>query len=256
MKISILGSGWLAQPLAKQLQVDGHQVILTTTRKHKANELQIDGLKAIQYELGDQLSHPSALFDTDVLIIAVSSKDVAAFDILLDQLSEHNCKHLIYISSTSVYKNNKLTHDETSQQMNQDKPIWQIEQLIQAHPSATVIRFAGLVGPGRHPGGFFADGRILRNATAPVNLIHLDDCTGLIKAVIEHQAWNQIFNGCADTHPSKLKFYQQAAKQYGAAELKTADSENDNYKVIDNNKIKVILAYELIHAEVMAMTFE
>ncbi|VAW48073.1 hypothetical protein MNBD_GAMMA02-1346 [hydrothermal vent metagenome] len=96
MKIGILASGWLAQPLAKQLQLDGHQILLTTTQKHKVSELQASGLKALQYESGDQLSDPAQLFETDVMIIAITNKDLEAFDVLMDQLSEHHCKHLIY----------------------------------------------------------------------------------------------------------------------------------------------------------------
>jgi len=255
VKISLIGSGWLAKPLALQFQADGHEIILTSTQQDKIAALNAVGLKALQYELGDQLSNPSQLFDTDVLIIAITSKDTEAFDVLMDQLSEQPCQHIIYISSTSVYQNNKQTHDENSQQLNQDNPIWQIEQLIQSHSSATVIRFAGLVGPGRHPGRFFANGKKLFNASAPVNLIHLDDCIGIIKAVIETQSWNQVFNGCADTHPSKLTFYQQAAKQYGAADPITEDSQTSSYKIIDNTKLKTILGYQLIQPDVLNMRF-
>ncbi len=255
MKIALIGSGWLAQPLAMQLKADGHQVILTTTQRDKISALEAMGLRALQYELGDQLSDPAILFDTDVLIIAITSKDLESFDVLMDQLSQHNCHHLLFISSTSVYKNNQQTHDESSQQLNQDNPIYSIEQLIQTHPSASMIRFAGLVGPGRHPGGFFAQGRTLKNPTAPVNLIHLDDCIGIIKAVIEKRAWNQIFNGCASTHPQKLKFYQQAAQQYGAPEPVSEDTESGSYKTIDSKNVEAILSYDFIYSDVMTMNF-
>lgn len=255
MKITLLGSGWLAQPLAMQFQADGHQLILTTTHQDKTSTLEAKGLKAFQYELGDQLSDPAMLFDTDVLIIAITSKDTENFDVLMDQLPDYKCKHLIYISSTSVYKNNQQDHNENSQQLNQDNPIWRIEQLIQTHPSASIIRFAGLVGPGRHPGGFFAQGRTLKNPTAPVNLIHLDDCIGIIKAVIEKQAWNQTFNACASTHPEKIKFYQQAARQYGAKEPVTEDTESGSYKTINSEKVKAVLGYDFIYADVMTMHF-
>jgi nucleoside-diphosphate-sugar epimerase len=255
MKITILGSGWLAQPLAAQLQTDGHETIMTTTQSNKVTELKAKGLNVKQYELGDQLSDPSQLFNTDVLIIAITSKDIEAYDVLMDQLTEQPCKHLLFISSTSVYQNDDSLHDENSKQLNLTNPLLAIEKLIQQHPSATTIRFAGLVGPGRHPGRFFAQGRTLKNPTAPVNLIHLDDCIGIIKAVIEKRAWKQIFNACASTHPQKFKFYQQAAQQYGAPEPVTEDTESGSYKTIDSKKVDAILNYDFIYSDVMTMSF-
>ncbi len=255
MKINIIGSGWLAQPLAQTLQADGHDLMLTTTQQDKVAELQNKGLKAIQYELGDQLSEPGMLFDADVLIIACTCKDTTAYDVMLDQLSEQNCKHILYISSTSVYQENQQHHNENSQALNQDSPIWQIEQLMQTHASASIIRFAGLVGPNRHPGNFFAEGKTLDQANAPVNLIHLDDCIGIIKAVIANQAWQQTFNGCADTHPSKADFYQYAAELIGRKPPATTASQTTNFKTVDNQKVKDQLAYEFKHPDVMRMTF-
>ncbi len=261
MKISLIGSGWLAQPLAKQLQVDGHELILTSTQQDKVSALKDQGFNALQYELGDQLSEPALLFDTDVLIIAITSKDTEAYDVLIDQLrswdqlSEHACKHLLFISSTSVYQNDDKPHNENSQNLKQENPLLAIEQLIQSHHSASIIRLAGLVGPKRHPGKFFTDGRILKNPNAPVNLIHLDDCIGIIKALIDQAAWNQVFNGCADTHPTKLEFYGLMAKQLGVNLLVKETDPIGSNKTIDNHKVKMRLNYELIHPDVMSMRF-
>lgn len=259
MNISIIGSGWLAQPLAKNFQHDGHQVTLTTTQLDKVNDLKQQGFNTLQYNLGDQLSDPSELFNADVLIIAVTSKDIEAFDILMDQVSEYPDLNIIYISSTSVYQshimNNKQNHDETSTALDHDNPTWKIEQLIQTHPSASIIRFAGLVGPGRHPGRFFSGDKVIKNPQAPVNLIHLDDCIGIIKAVIKKAAWNQIFNGCADTHPAKAEFYSHATALIGNPPPATASNSESSYKYIENQKVVKQLAYEFIYPDVFGMKY-
>ncbi len=254
-KISIIGSGWLAQPLAQQLQVDGHQVTLTSTQSDKVQTLNDQGLNAIHYVLGEQLTEPNELFDTDIMIIAITSKDIDAFNLLMVQLQDHHCHHLIFISSTSVYQNNGHSHDEESLLLNHDNPLVTIERLIQQHPSATIIRFAGLIGPDRHPGHFFINGRTLKNPHAPVNLIHLDDCIGLIKTVIKKQAWNEVFNGSADTHPTKIEFYGTMAEQSGNEIPHTETDSNSSCKTIDNQKIKTSLSYELIHPDLMAIKF-
>jgi len=255
MKINIIGSGWLAQPLAQQLIINGHQLLLTTTKDKKLKQLQANNFNVIKYQLGEQFTELNKLFDTDVLIIAITNKDIRAFSELMDQLSKHACKNLIYISSTSVYQNNGQTHDENSVEINTESPIRQIEQLIQQHPSTTIIRFAGLVGPKRHPGRFFQQGRKLKNPSAPINLIHLDDCIGIIKTIIDQAAWNQVFNGCADSHPSKLEFYTHMANQLNLTAPEIEQSTTGSQKIIDNQKSKTALGYEYKYPDVYDMKY-
>jgi len=255
MKISIIGSGWLAQPLADQFLEDKHHVTVTTTQEDKLVALKTKGFNAMQYVLGDQLAKPSALFEVDVLVIAITGKDIEAYDILMDQLNDYPSLNIIYISSTSVYQNNDQVHSEDSQSLNADNPLLEIEKLIQTHPNATVIRMAGLVGPGRHPGRFFTKDKPIKNPNAKVNLIHLDDCIGIIDAVITQDQWNQVFNACADTHPTKGKFYPFMSKQLNRPASAIASSSNQAGKVINNDKVKTLLAYQFFYPDVMTMEF-
>ncbi len=255
MQINLIGSGWLAKPLAQHLLTVGHRVWVTTTQTEKIAELEAVNLRVLRYSLGDQLSDPSLLFDTDVLIIAITSKDLAAFNVLMDQINDSACKHIVFISSTSVYLNDGQSHDESSEALNHDNPLLQIERLIQTHPSTTIIRMAGLVGPGRHPGRFFQHGKVLKNPNAAVNLIHLDDCIGVIESVIEHNAWNEIINACANTHPDKITFYTAMANQMGLPAPICEEDTDGSFKIIANNKLENTLKYALIHADVMKMKF-
>ena len=255
MKISIIGSGWLALPLARHLTELQHQVRITTTRADKARQLSDLGYHAITYQLGQNTSPEADLFQADVLIIAITSKDHEAFNRLFSQLTTTAVRHVLFISSTSVYLNNGKTHDETSQALNQESPLLTIEQLVQQLPSASIIRFAGLVGPGRHPGGFFRRSGVISNPQAAVNLIHLDDCLGIITTVITQQAWHQIFNGCADTHPEKGMFYQSMARQGGFEVPQLGEPDAGSDKVIDNQKIKQTLNYAFHHPDVLKMAF-
>lgn len=256
MKINIIGSGWLAIPLAKHLKQAGHELLVTTTQAIKIPELEATDLAAIQYQLGDQLSEPAKLFDTDVLIIAITSKDIEAFDILLDQLADAQCQHVLFISSTSIYLNDGQSHDEESNGLNHNSALLAIENIIKQHPSSSIIRFAGLVGPKRHPGRFFQNDKVIRNPQAPVNLIHLDDCITIIQSLIENKAWNEVFNGCADTHPTKADFYFTAAKQLGLPEPQSINDTNSSYKIIENHKIKRLLNIQLKYPDVMKMTYD
>ncbi|MGJ8663971.1 MAG: NAD(P)-binding domain-containing protein [Marinicella sp.] len=251
VKIGIIGSGWLAQPLAWQLQKKGHIVMLTTTNSAKLAELKVNGLNAMPYSLGDQLADPNLLFDVDVLIIAITSKNIDSYDVLIDQLKEQKCQHVIYISATSVYQNDGTQHDEESLRLNLSHPLLKIENIIKTHLSASIIRFAGLIGPKRHPGYFFNNGKLLKNPDAPVNLIHLDDCIGLINAVIDNDAWGQTFNGCADTHPSKIEYYSAMSKQINQVTPTIETNGEGDFKLVDNTKAKSVLNYKFIHPDLI-----
>ncbi len=254
MKISIIGSGWLAMPLALHLQTNGHQLLLTTTSQKKIAAIQARGLAAVTYQLGEQL--PTQLLDAEVLVIAITSKDLLAYQSLFSQLTARQDLQVVFISSTSVYADHSEPQQETSTRLNHTSPIYQIEQLIQnLIPATTILRLAGLVGPKRHPGRFFKNQRPIKNPQAPVNLIHLSDCIGIIDAIIELNVVGEIFNGCADTHPSKGEFYPLMAEQLGLTAPIFEHNEAGTNKLICNQKIKSVLGYQLVFPDVLTMSF-
>jgi nucleoside-diphosphate-sugar epimerase len=136
-----------------------------------------------------------------------------------------------------------------------DSILWKIEQQFQSsnHFQTTILRFSGLIDKRRHPGRFFRNGRRVPQADAPVNLIHLDDCLGIIDAILQQQAWGETFNGCADTHPSKREFYARKLMGLPAPEF---DTETEvKYKIISNQKIKTKLNYTFQHPDLMKIVF-
>jgi nucleoside-diphosphate-sugar epimerase len=112
-----------------------------------------------------------------------------------------------------------------------------------------VIRFAGLIGPKRHPGRFFTMGKSVKDSDARINLIHLDDCIKLIQTIIEQQAWGEIFNGCADSHPTKKEYYINMATKLGYSAPECLTVEASATKIVCNEKIKNQLGYEFIHPD-------
>lgn len=163
----------------------------------------------------------------------------------------------MFISSTSVYQNLNREVSEDEKAEDHSSVLWQIEQQFQAsqHFQTTILRFSGLIDKRRHPGRFFRNGRSVPQADATVNLIHLDDCLGIINAILQQQAWVEIFNGCADTHPTKREFYSYARQLMGLSPPEF-DSESDiKYKIISNQKVKKKLNYQLQHPDLMKITF-
>lgn len=254
--ISILGSGWLGLPLVKQLHEQGFTLKASTRHAERIGELTHAGASAFMVDI-DNLSDIKEFLNADILIINITSKNKLGFAKLIQQIEESPIQKILFISSTSVYQNlnREVIEDENAE--NPDSELWQIEQLFQSntHFETTILRFSGLIDSRRHPGRFFRNGRSVPQADAPVNLIHLDDCLGIINAILQREAWGEVFNGCAETHPSKREFYSYARQLMGLSPPEF-DSESDiKYKIISHQKVKTKLRYNFQHPDLMKIKF-
>ena len=120
---------------------------------------------------------------------------------------------------------------------------------------STIVRFGGLIGYSRNPVHFFQDGKLIHNPDSYVNLIHRDDCLEIISQIVEQDIWGEVFNCCADSHPTKREFYTQLAKSMGAPPPNFECSKIKSYKLISNKKVKNILNYEFLHGNLMEVKF-
>ena len=194
----------------------------------------------------------------DILIINITCKNIAGFRRLITAIEQSKISKVLFVSSSSVYQNlnREVTEDEGVE--NPDSPLFQIEQLFQQSSAfrTTVLRFSGLVGQGRHPGRFFRGGKTIKQPDAPINLIHFDDCIGIIDAIIHQNVWGEKFNGCSDTHPKKRQFYPDMAKLAGYPLADFAENDTLNFKIVSNQKIKQRLQYQLQHPDLMQLNQE
>ena len=228
MHISILGCGWLGLPLATSLIQKGYQVKGATTTPDKVSLLKEEGIDPYIISVApDHIEGDIASFlDSDVLILNVpprrKNEDVvhhypACIAQLLTYIVPSRIRKVIFISTTSVYQNtnNTVTEDiEPTPTKASGKAVLAAEKHLQScsHITTTVIRLAGLIGKDRHPGRFLSGKQHLPNGAAPVNLIHLDDCINLITGVLTKGIWGEVFNGCADQHPTRKAFYTKPPK--------------------------------------------
>ena len=166
-------------------------------------------------------------------------------------------KHVLYVSSTSVYPKTDGVISETDGHEVPTSPIFFIENLLRASNRfrTTVLRFGGLIGYDRQPGRFFSRGRLVANPDAAVNLIHRDDCIGIITRVLELDAWGEVLNGCADSHPSRREFYSYAARSLGLSEPVFADNGPSTGKTVSNRALREMLGYQFQHPDLMKLDF-
>jgi len=250
--ISILGSGWLGLPLAKHFIEQGYRVKASTRSTDRIEAIKESGVQSFVVDI-DQALDADDFFDANILIVNITSKNIEGFKRFIKAVENSPIDKVIFVSSTSVYKNTNQRVAEDDGAENQQSPLFQIENLFRDNPyfQTTVIRFAGLFGYGRHPGRFFAH-RPIPQPDAPVNLIHRDDCINIIDRIVEQAKWGEVFNACADTHPSKREFYSHARKLMGLSAPAMGDSEQAGFKIIANEKVKQALDYTFIQADLMA----
>jgi len=256
MTISILGCGWFGLALAKALVKEGITVKGSTTSAEKMELLSAEGVQPhlVQIDADSQTFDPE-FFQCDILIISIPPrfrKGEAAdylpkIKSIVHAIEQAGIIKVIYTSSTGVYgdHNSEVNeHKEPLPDTESGKILLEAEKFLQSQTAfkTTVLRFGGLIGPGRHPGRFFAGKKDIPNGRAPVNLIHLDDCIGIGLAVIGQNAFGNLFNAVSPAHPEKAEFYTRAALQAGLPVPEFVDELN-NWKIVNSIELSV-LGYE------------
>lgn len=250
-RISILGCGWLGFPLAKELLESGFQVKGSVTTHSKLNAMRDAGIEPYQLVLDADMVEVDrpGFFDTDVVILAIPPRRIDSIETifpgqirqLITMMEEYQVPRLLFISSTSVYNevNREVTEGDV---MDPDKPSGKAlilsEELLMQNPNfkTTVLRFGGLIGAERNPARFLSRKRDTVSGSKPVNLIHLDDCLGIIQAIIDQQVWGEIFNACSPEHPTRKAFYMKAAAVSGIPAPKFND-DAESFKIVDSTKL-------------------
>lgn len=268
--ISILGCGWLGMPLAKHLQQQGYTVKGSGTSKEKCETLKQEGIQASYIEVHETLEgeNTAFFFDADILVINIpparKRTDIETYhpqqvQNIISYAAKSPVQHILFVSSTSVYPavNTEVDEAETrTPEKASGKALKQAENMLMQHQGlkATVLRLAGLVGYDRMPGRFLAGKKAVNNGNVPVNLIHQDDCIGLINHIIEQDKWGYIFNGCAPKHPLRKDFYIRAAEKAGLTPPEFSDDQEEiSYKIVNAGNSSKILNYTYKYPDPMAM---
>ncbi|WEK21189.1 MAG: SDR family oxidoreductase [Candidatus Pedobacter colombiensis] len=245
--ISILGCGWYGLELAKALVAEGYPVKGSSTTIEKLETLADFQIQAflINFQRGEEYYDP-IFFQSDILFVCIPPKrstgEQADYQYKVERIINaaklNNIAHLIFISSTAVYAdtNVEVTElDPPNPKTDSGKAIFNVENLLKSQTAftTTILRFAGLVGPGRDPARFFAGKTEIPNGQAPINLIHLDDCIGISLGLLKNNTFGDTLNACAPDHPSKQEFYTNAAIKAGLP-LPVFKNELLNWKLVSS----------------------
>jgi nucleoside-diphosphate-sugar epimerase len=261
-KISILGIGWLGFPLAKKLIEIGYNIKGSTTSESKLEFLESNEIQPFIIELSENEIIGNAedfLKDSETLIINIPPKlrsnpkenFVEKIKILVAEIEKSAVKKVLFVSSTSVYADTfPLSEMDENTIPNPDsesgKQLLQTEELLLSnnHFQTIILRFGGLIGEDRHPIKFLAGKTNIENPDAPVNLIHQEDCIGIIEKILNQVHNDQIlFNAVAPHHPTRKEYYQKKAEISNLPLPIFAENKNSKGKIISSTKIETVLKY-------------
>jgi nucleoside-diphosphate-sugar epimerase len=253
--------------LADALVAAGYYIKGSTTQEDKRDALSAAGINSYVLRFMPRLEGDVRdFFSCDVLVVTIPPKPPTSQDeqvyleALVDELYRHldPATKLIVTSSTSVYAKRGELVDETDDVMPESgrgQALRAYEQALQRRP-VTILRLAGLFGQRRQPGRFLAGQTNLAGAASPVNMVHGDDVVTIICQLIarlladDTSALEDVFNVCANSHPTRQAFFTQAAELAGLTPPTFSD-EPTPYVLVDNRKLKQVLGYEYQYGDVL-----
>ena len=248
-RIAVIGTGWLGSYLAEKL-AEPHSVSATFRKPELRDRLSEVGVTPVFLDLPFSAASLPALFDgCEAAVVTLppggrtyGEETTARYLALLTPLRPFLGRvHLVYTSSTGVYGRASTGLITETAPLRPDTPSSQAvvaaEAFFQEHaPTCTILRLAGLYGPGRDPVRFFARQPAIPDADAPVNMIGREAAAEAIRFVLEYGITG-IFNACSAAHPTKREFYGRRYEDAGLPEKPFLPGGSDG-KRIDSSKLR------------------
>ena len=268
--ISIIGCGWLGLPVAMRLLTEGIQVKGSTTSAENVLTLQKKGIDAYRLQLDPApVGELAALLHSDTLLIDIPPKAGKLGDsfhpqqiqYVVDAITQSAVKHVIYVSSTSVYPELSrmvVEEDAATTEQSAAPALVTAEELIQRlipDRLVTVVRCAGLMGYDRIPGKYVA-GRTVDSGDVPVNYLHRDDAVGILTAIIQQKVTG-LFNAVAPEHPTREAVYRKSCLDFGYPLPTFTQPEHPvAFKVVSGHKIEQAIAYTFKYPDPMQFLYQ
>lgn len=252
--------GWLGLPLAYRLQALGYKIKGSVTSVEKAALLREEGFSSFPLELSESgvTGNPEGLLqDTDILLIMIPPglRRNTGTDYLqkmvhfIAHIKKSNVSKVVFVSSISVYGDTQGKVTERDIPMPEHRAgnqLLQVERLLFSSEAfkTTIVRFGGLFGGSRQPVRYLAGRTELSGGTAPVNLIHRDDCIGILSEIIKQDAFGYIFHGVLPQHPVKKEYYTRTALALQLQPPHFSEAkETKAFKQVDSEQLQKLLGY-------------
>ena len=210
----------------------------------------------------------TALLQADIVVINIPPKagkmgddfHPQQIECLTEAIRQSSVKHVIYVSSTSVYReiNRVVVEDDVMIPEQSAAPaLVQAEKIVQMlapERAVTILRCGGLMGYGRIPGKYVA-GRTVDSGAVPVNYVHRDDAVGILLLLIERRLTG-VFNAVAPQHPTREAIYRKSCADFGyELPLFVQPAEPVSYKIVSPDKLIQQTKYCFRHPDPLAFPY-
>ena len=274
LTVAVLGAGWLGEPLARALAAAGHPVRVSTTSAVKLPGLLAANLNPHRLALepdSDPADWRGFLGYSDALVVTLppglrgASAPAAAAAQYIDRLVRLGAllaatpvRRVVLLSSTAGYPDlpgaPKLAEDAADPAHLLVRAEAALAAALPSGVAFVVARLGGLMGPGRAPGRFFKTGQTVPQPDAPVNMLHLTDAVGAVRALLVHPTAEGAFAVCAADHPTRRLFYCAAARALRLPEpaFTAADAGPVQGKQVSSARLRGITGYQFCYDDPVA----
>lgn len=251
--VAVVGCGWLGLPLARKLSEAGYKVFGTTTSPEKLQPLSDVGIEASLFRAGTDSAEK--LPQADLMILNIPPSGIAGYAAVMSDMADvirQRGSRVFFCSTTSVYPEmpgsvfesdlipgvTPVVHAELARHGTPKSELVGAEEAFFKSGNTVILRLAGLIGGGRHPVNFLSGRTFNGDALAPVNLIHRDDIITIIHELIARSTEGEIFNICAEEHPSKKDYYTEQAGIRNIPAPVFSNEGDGGGKIVDSSKIR------------------
>ena len=264
----IFGCGYLGSRVAKRWLESGDNVYSITRDRSRAEEIKSLGFLPIIADI----TEPDTLVGlpkAETVLFAVGMDRTRYDDIrlvyvdglqhVLDKIG-NELAHFIYVSSTGVYGDFGGQwideHSPTEPAREGGKACLEAEHLIAASDlsaRATILRFAGIYGPGRVPTRQLIESKQWKKLSAVgyLNLIHVDDGARIIEQVSNQPPSGETFIVSDGQPPLRRDYYEFIANHFGLSEIPWGQSEtrSENSRSGSSKRVSNQKLVDRFHAE-------
>lgn len=246
--VSILGCGWLGVPLGVALVEEGFSVRGSTTSNSRLELIKAAGIQPYLIDInGPERPENDPFFDSEYLIISLSLRRISSLEGLIERISKSATEKVIFYSSTAVYNNENREVSESDASPDSSYVGLENQLLNNSNFRCVVLRFAGLIGPGRNPINFYSADARIPNPEGFLNLVHQEDCIAATQSVMQSEIWGGVYNFCCDEHPQRADYFLRLAEYFGKVPPNFDWHTANSYKIVSNEKFKKEFDYRFIY---------
>lgn len=273
-RILVLGAGYLGGELVRRALAQGAKVAALTRNEKTAAELAGMGALCVAADLSEPVWHDKVGPEWDWVLVSVGSGSgglpgyhnsyVRGLSSVADWAVQAKPERLVYTSSTSVYLQNagecvgENDPAATPAEDSRSGLLASAEALVLSMEYVarrSVLRLAGLYGPGRH---LFLDqlrdgiGSLSGRGERHLNLIHRSDAVSAVFHAWSRQASeSEIFNVADDGRATRAQIAEWLAFRLGRTPPTFNGQEGTRLvgdRIIANEKIKRLLGWRPLYA--------